>query len=310
MNVIESYQLVDNSQNSQYIELTENTAITYLAHCYAHIQVVAKSLLSANITLSDRFTMLSENFDVSATTYNDTNKVYVEIDNSSNKPTLDIYIPLTAYNAGCAVICITDTNENTEQVTVDFTIAPSVYDSKIERMTLQDNVFEFSASNKIGRIDICESSAVSSEYYNNEYSSDRLMSNGIVNENGHPVYVAQYQTFIPVDLVTEFSDDDALSFSAVNAYLTISNNIQENHYNLNNIDEYTIPTLSADATSAYDCWSYEIISDHHVIEGKVACKTQCFSAYIQKTDVNNDVLRSNTTLAADFVLTGLADKWK
>jgi hypothetical protein len=119
------------------------------------------------------------------------------------------------------------------------------------------------------------------------------------------VYVAKYQTFIPVDLVTEFSDNDELSFSAVNAYLTMSNNIQETHYNLNNIVEYTTPT-----SSTYDCWSYEIINDHRVIEGKVNCKTQNFSAYIQKTDVNDDVLRSNTTLAADFVLTGLADKWK
>lgn len=302
MNVIESYQLVDNSADTT-INISELCDITYYAHCYAHIQVVSNRLLSANITLSDKFTMLSENFDISSTTFNDTNKVYVEIDNTIYKSTLDIYIPLTAYNAGCAVIFITDTDENSEQVTVDFTIAPSVYDSTIERMNLSDNVFEFSASNKIGRIDICESSAVSSEYYNNEYSSDRLMSNGIVNEVGHPVYVAKYQTFIPVDLVTEFSDNNALSFSAVNAYLTISNNIQETHYNLDNITLYD----SYDSDT-YDCW----LENNNSIEtlGIVDCKTQYFSAYIQKTDVNDDILRSNTTLAADFVLTGLADKWK
>lgn len=305
MNVIESYQLVDNSADTT-INISELCDITYYAHCYAHIQVVSNRLLSANITLSDKFTMLSENFDISSTTFNDTNKVYVEIDNTIYKSTLDIYIPLTAYNAGCAVIFITDTDENSEQVTVDFTIAPSVYDSTIERMNLSDNVFEFSASNKIGRIDICESSAVSSEYYNNEYSSDRLMSNGIVNEVGHPVYVAKYQTFIPVDLVTEFSDNNALSFSAVNAYLTISNNIQETHYNLDNITLYD--SYDSYDSDTYDCW----LENNNSIEtlGIVDCKTQYFSAYIQKSDVNDDILRSNTTLAADFVLTGLADKWK
>jgi len=302
MNVIKSYEVLNNSTD---IDFRETIQLMYFAHCYAHIKIVASTLRYANITISDRFSMLSENFDILSSNLR-SNKVYVEVNNTVYETELHIYIPLTAYNAGCVVVSAVAENYDVEQVTVDFTIAPSVYDSKIERMTLPDNVFEFSISNKIGRTDICESSAVSSEYYNNEYSSDRLISNGIVNEIGHPVYVAQYQTFIPYELSKEYSSDSnsALSFSAVNTYLTISNNIQEQHYNLSNIREYNTPNIDM-----YVCWiAYQNGTESEI--GAVDCKTQNFSAYIQKTDVNDDVLRSNTTLAADFVLTGLADKWK
>lgn len=245
----------DNSIDKSY-KNAEGNVITSYAHTYSNLLVKyeykTETFKHADIYVTNRFTLdaVKTSIDTSQdsiVSLKDCSIMTSSVD-SVNKFT-EVELVLSMYDFDYGDIYIQFYDDPTEKdkycapIIIQFTNAPTVYltdtyktNPSVENKDIvdKDNVFSSAFGSQLeetpdtGRTDVLTKDAINSDYYNDLFAKDRLITNGLsadINKSvdGHPVYSVKYCSFIPSAFSEEFGKDNSSTitrFEVVSAYLT------------------------------------------------------------------------------------------
>lgn len=290
----------------------------------------------ADVYVTNRFTLDTVKTTIDFNSSNTTTilKDYSNIQAFTNHyekfSTLDVCLSMYDFDYGDIYVQFYDDAADKDKycapIIIQFTNAPTIYQldtyktnpsSKSIDISDEDNVFSSAYGSQLkaipdtGRTDVLSQSNYSN-YYNELFTENRLITNGLAADAtssvyGHPTYSIEYCSFIPSTFSKEYSIDNsttAVKFDAVSAYLTVNTDdietMKQENAQLSVVDyaiytEYELPVIN--------------INDKDVF---VYGTKQNFTLKLTHDIANRRTdkwYRTHTKACADFKLVGLDPYW-
>ena len=327
------------------------TPAVYYPHMYTKLTVYAQvdsPYNYADVYVTDRFTMDTYEL-MKFEMPNNTQTGFIECTNigyeaaysSTDKyVSFSVIVPISDIMCGNLYVLFYD-DENAKDadmypIILDINNAPSVYIANLYKWRPvndgqkfdYDNVFnEYfgSVSSRIpdsGRINVLSGSVENSDSYNDFISANRLITNGIrdtsngASVSGHPLYVAEYKTFVPQTLTDLYAEQGKfIGFTPItSAYLAKTDDfstsaLKSDHLKLALREIYD----DKDCTTATTAIALTKNTETVTLTGNC----QKFNAYIgysndapiDRTIYTDEWFRNHTMLHVDFELSGVDPKW-
>lgn len=304
----------------------------------------------ADVYITNRFTMdtykdLSISFNVGESQFiaipNTVSYFQASVDTSRKRTKLEVVLSMADFMFGDIYVqfYVNANQEDTEEekkkkkeqycapIIVQFTNAPTVCVSNIYKwnpnsatmLPDEDTIFTSSfgsTSARIpdtGRTDALTRDALSTEYYNDFMSANRLITNGLAKDkmssfSGHPVYTIEYTAFVPSAFSEQFGYvTSSVAFSAINnehGYLTSA----VDDWQIMQTEKFDLNMYLRDTDRKYQLTAAKSYNDTITTIGGVK---QTFVAHLTAAlgDKPDKWFRQHTRACADFVLSGLDPYW-
>ena len=334
-----------NELADQSIESTE-----YYPHMYTRLSVHAQVDSPFNyvdVYITDRFTMNTYKLmkfrmpaDMQSGFIDDTNIGY-EADYSATTKyvSFSVIVPISDVMCGnLYVLFYYDENAKDADmypVILDINNAPSVYIADLYKWHPvtdgqeldYDNVFNdyfgsiSSHKPDSGRTNVLTGFVANSNSYNDFISANRLISNGIrdtskwASVSGHPLYVAEYRTFVPQTLTDLYAEQGKyIGVKPItSAYL-----VKTNDFSTSALESEHLK-IELSAIDDPDCTTATVVTALTRNSETVTLTGNCqkFNAYIgysnnspiDRTHYTDEWFRNHTMLHADFELSGVDPYW-
>lgn len=250
-----------------------------------------------------------------------------------------VIVPISDVMCGNLYVLFYD-NENAKDedmypVILDINNAPSVYIADLYKWRPitdgqefdYDNVFNdyfgsvSSHKPDSGRTNVLTGSVANSDSYNDFLSEDRLISNGIrdtskwASISGHPLYVAEYRTFVPQTLTDLYAEQGkCIGVKPItSAYLVKTDDFSTSALKSEHLKIDLREIADPDCTTATVVTALTRSTDIITLTGNC----QKFNAYIgysnnspiDRTHYTDEWFRNHTMLHADFELSGVDPYW-
>lgn len=326
-------------------------ATTLYANTYSKItfeyEYKNSTFLFADVYVTNRFTMDTYKktppiyFDPSSDSFiaipNTSSYFRAYVDTTNKRTVLEVVLSMADFMFGDIYVQFYDESNKKEfycaPIIVQFTNAPTIYVADVYKwrpttstiLPDEDSVFA-SAFGSVsagvpdtGRTDVLTGDAsVKSEYYNDFMNANRLITNGLPEDNhsvsSHPVYVVEYRSFVPSAFSNEFGKStttDArdkrnsvgFTFANTSAYLTSAVSVTAN-----DLDEMfkTDGYITMSGKAVEDLFDFNLpVTNSYSAVGHY----KKFNVYLTASDVDDKWLREHTRVCADFALTGLDPYW-
>lgn len=347
------YRTKDSQNENRELEVFEEdtsrdliNATTLYANTYSRItfeyEFKTSTFTFADVYITNRFTMdtyYKNNppiyFDTgsdSFITIPNTNSYFRACVDTTNKRTkLEVVLSMADFMYGDIYVQFYDESDKKERycapIIVQFTNAPTVCVSNIYKwnpnsatqLPDEDTVFTSSFGSisacvpDTGRTDVLTNNALSTEYYNDFMSANRLITNGLAKDetsslSGHPVYTIEYTAFVPSAFSEQFGYyTSSVAFSAINnehGYLTSA----VDNWQIMQTEKFDLNMYLRDTDRKYQLVAAKSYNDTITMIGGTK---QTFVAHLTAAldDKPDKWFRQHTRACADFVLSGLDPYW-
>ncbi len=320
-------------------------ATTLYANTYSRItfeyEYKTSTFKRADVYITNRFTMDTFkkdppiSFVISESQFiaipNTVSYFIASVDTTKKRTKLEIVLSMADFMFGDIYVQFYDESDKKEQycapIIVQFTNAPTVCVSNIYKwnpnsatmLPDEDTVFTSSfgsVSARIpdtGRTDVLTSNELSTEYYNDFMSANRLITNGLAKDetssfSGHPVYTIEYTAFVPSAFSEQFGYvTSSVAFSAINnehGYLTSA----VDNWQTMQTEKFDLNMYLRDIDRKYQLSAAKSYNNTITTIGGVK---QTFVAHLTAApgDKPDKWFRQHTRACADFVLSGLDPYW-
>lgn len=320
-------------------------ATTLYANTYSRItfeyEYKTSTFKRADVYITNRFTMDTFkkdppiSFVISESQFiaipNTVSYFIASVDTTKKRTKLEIVLSMADFMFGDIYVQFYDESDKKEQycapIIVQFTNAPTVCVSNIYKwnpnsatmLPDEDTVFTSSfgsVSARIpdtGRTDVLTSNELSTEYYNDFMSANRLITNGLAKDetssfSGHPVYTIEYTAFVPSAFSEQFGYvTSSVAFSAINnehGYLTSA----VDDWQTMQTEKFDLNMYLRDIDRKYQLSAAKSYNNTITTIGGVK---QTFVAHLTAApgDKPDKWFRQHTRACADFALSGLDPYW-
>ena len=326
------------------------TPVEYYPHMYTRLSVYAQvdsHYNYADVYVTDRFTMDTYKLmkfempvDTQSGFIEGTNIGYeAEYSAADNYVSFSVIVPISDVMCGNLYVLFYD-DENAKDanmypVILDINNAPSVYIADLYKWRPITNDQEFDYDNvfndyfgsvsshvpDVGRTNVLTGFVADSDSYNDVLSANRLISNGIrdaskwASVSGHPLYIAEYRTFVPQTLTDLYAEQGkCIGVKPItSAYLVKTDDfstsaLESEHLKIDLREIYDPACTTATVVTA-------LTSSTETV--KLTGNCQKFNAYIgysdnapiDRTHYTDEWFRNHTMLHADFELSGVDPEW-